>query len=78
MKDLKEKTYKSYKATLIGKDGFIKETIIRYPMPQIFIPKIEAINCYLGEPILLSKPTTEYRIFSLKDHYKDKLQYREL
>ena len=74
----KERNYKSYKATLVGKDGFIKEMIVRYPVPQIFIPKIEKINFYLEEPTLLPKPITEHRIFSLKDRYKNKLQYQEL
>jgi hypothetical protein len=77
---MREKKYKSYKAILWGKDNFQKEMIIKYPLPQIFIPKIENCGCYLGEPLLLDRPVSEHRIFLLeKDKcWKDKLIYKEI
>ena len=71
------KKYKSYKAILIGKDGFQKEMLIRHPLPNIFIPKLEKINIYLEEPQICSNPIIEHRRFVLKNKYKNKLQYQE-
>ena len=73
-----KKKYKSYKATLIGKDGFQKEIFVQCLLPYIFIPKIEKINVCFEEPQTCSESIVEYQKFVLKNKYKNKLQYQEL
>ena len=73
-----EKNYKSFKATLTGKDGFLREILISRPSPQIFIPLIKEINVYLEKPTILPKQVMEYRTFLLEDRWKNKLQYKEI
>jgi len=74
----KEKNYKSYEATLTGKDGFLREILISHPSPQIFIPLIKEINVFLEKPTILPKQVMEYRTFLLEDRWKNKLQYKEI
>jgi hypothetical protein len=75
----KEIKKQEYKAILIGRDNFIKEMAIRCPVPQIFIPKLQNVSCYLGEPHLLSSQVSEYREFLLErdESFKNTLVYRE-
>ena len=74
------KKYTQYKATLRGEDGFERIMIIKYPLPQIFIPKLEKINVFLEEPTITSNPVTEKRTFLLNRDlsFKNKLFYQEM
>lgn len=70
----------NYTATLIGLDGFTKKMKIKDPIDRIYIPKIEKVNVYFGDPILSSMPVKQNREFylSIKKSWKKELIYEEV